>query len=251
MMLSDIWMDWKRKIAPFHGTAVFVVVVVGVHLLWRLFIVTGVENQEYNESRQQGGTASLFAETKEQLWVVLGAGSINHNMTNGQYIALLNKDITSLFIPWAEKTASINYLVMTNIARQHIYLMDDDALMTKTKCKTILSYDKKVGPAINIIWGCTGVKQIYIFFFVMLFSKGVWSRKLIYFLLGVFILLMFNVVRISCVFLALKSYPSSFEFLHDGLFKYLFYGVMFLLWMLWDERYSLNKNNILGCNERC
>jgi exosortase/archaeosortase family protein len=107
--------------------------------------------------------------------------------------------------------------------------------------RTVLSYDQSHGPAINVVWGCTGVKQLYILFFVILFSRGIWWKRLIYFFTGCVVLLLFNVIRITVVVLFIKHDPDSFELLHDFVFKYLFYGLIFLLWMLWEEKFSGNN----------
>lgn len=243
MLISEEkYTEWKQGFAPFRGITIFVAVVVIAHLLWKMFIVTGVENQEYNINLKQGHDIGVFAKLKNELWCALGVGEVNRNVIDGQYIALLNTDLRSIFIPWAEKTAVINLFVVNKLCGQSVCLVDDLKCSIDDKCTTVLAYDIKKGPAINIVWGCTGVKQIYVFFLVMLFCKGNWRRRFVYFLLGVALLLLFNIIRISCVLIMLRYYPTSFEFLHDGLFKYLFYGIMFLLWMLWEERYSITKN---------
>lgn len=244
MLISEEkYTEWIQRFAPFRGVAVFVTVVIIAHLFWKMFIVTGAENQEYNRNLKQGSDIGISAKFKNELWCAFGIEKINRDRTDGQYIALLNTDLTSIFIPWAEMTADINLFVVNKLCGQSVCLVNDLKCKVDDKCTTVLTYDINKGPAVNIVWGCTGVKQIYVFFLVMLFCKGNWRRRLVYFLLAVFILLLFNIIRISCVLVMLRYYSTSFEFLHDGLFKYLFYGIMFLLWMLWEERYSITKND--------
>jgi hypothetical protein len=35
---------------------------------------------------------------------------------------------------------------------------------------------------------------------------------------------------------AIRKNPESFDFLHEGLYKYMFYGIIFLMWVLWEEK---------------
>lgn len=230
---------WRQNLIRYRGVSIFVLVVMVAHFLWRLFIVTGIENREYVQNINNGRDIELFSEFKNKVWSAVGAGKIDREKTDGQYIALLNKDLTPTFIPLAEKTASLNLFLMQTLCGQPVFLMNDTRRKQAPECATVLTYDKEHTSAVNIVWGCTGVKQIYVFFLIMVFAKGLWRRKLVYFFIGVLVLLTFNVIRITSVLIMLKSYPDSFEFLHDGLFKYLFYGILFLLWMLWEDRYSI------------
>jgi len=34
------------------------------------------------------------------------------------------------------------------------------------------------------------------------------------------------------------NHREWFDFLHEHLFKYLFYGILFLLWMWWEEKFA-------------
>ncbi len=233
---NDRLLDWEKRLMPFRGIIIFVTVVIVTHFTWRLFILTGVENQEYGEALVENGSVPISASLKEKVWICLGVGEIDRKNRDNQYISLLNKNLTSYFIPWAERTAAVNFWVVNTLCRQRLFFMDDIVSKKGNAYHTVLSYDKLHGPAINIIWGCTGVKQLYIFFFVILFSQGIWWKRLIYFFMGSLVLLFFNVLRISTVILAMKPYPGSFELLHDLVFKYLFYGIIFLLWILWEEK---------------
>jgi len=89
--------------------------------------------------------------------------------------------------------------------------------------------------AVRIIWGCTAIKQAYIFFCIIAFTRGSWKNKLWYIPLGLLVVHLFNLFRMTIIVAMTKNYPEWFHFLHDFLFKYTFYGVIFLMWLLWDE----------------
>ena len=91
-----------------------------------------------------------------------------------------------------------------------------------------------------VAWGCSGIKQAWIWLALMLTSRGSWLRKLWYIPLGWLICHGFNILRISLISLFIEFHPEWFHMLHDYLFKYLFYGIMFLMWLLWIEK-SLSR----------
>ncbi len=97
------------------------------------------------------------------------------------------------------------------------------------------------GFSVQIVWACTGLKQAYIAFCILLFARGPWRKKLWYIpvaLLGVYL---FNIFRITFIIAAVDKHPEWFHFLHIRLFKYLFYAVIFGLWVIWEEKIAAKK----------
>lgn len=99
---------------------------------------------------------------------------------------------------------------------------------------------------VTIVWGCTAIKQSFIFLCIMMFTPGPQKSKLWYIPLGLLLIYVFNLFRISVIALSVEQYPQYFRFLHEGLFKYLFYGFIFLIWVYWEEK--LNKKTKLQKN---
>ena len=93
------------------------------------------------------------------------------------------------------------------------------------------------GHAVQIIWACTGIKQAYICFCILAFSRGPWLKKLWFIPLSVLVVYAFNIFRITFIVACIENHPAWFEFLHLYAFKYVFYGIIFLLWVLWEERF--------------
>ena len=89
--------------------------------------------------------------------------------------------------------------------------------------------------AVGIIWGCSGIKQAYIFFCIIAFTRGSWKNKLWYIPAGLLVVYLFNLFRLTIIVATVKNHPEWFHFLHGFLFKYAFYGVIFLMWLFWDE----------------
>lgn len=98
------------------------------------------------------------------------------------------------------------------------------------------------GFAVSIVWGCTAIKQSFIWLVIMLFARGKQMRKLWFIPFGWLCIYVFNILRITLISLLCEYHPSMFPFWHEYFFKYLFYGMLFMLWVWWTER--LGKKNI-------
>lgn len=127
------------------------------------------------------------------------------------------------------------------------------------------------GIRINIIWGCTGIKQMFIFCGIMIFYRWFMVRKLSYsrkrktfnmslyfprfnrnkwwyIPMGCLLLSLYNVVRVGSTVLLTRGHPERFDELHDGIFRYIYYTIIFLLWVVWEEKYV--KKNLRHENQR-
>ncbi len=91
------------------------------------------------------------------------------------------------------------------------------------------------GNSTRIIWGCAGIKQMYIFFCLIAFYKGNILHKLWYIPAGFLVVHLFNIFRIFLIAVSLENHPEYFTFLHNCFFKYLFYFVIFMMWVVWNH----------------
>lgn len=92
------------------------------------------------------------------------------------------------------------------------------------------------GFAVRIVWSCTPIKQAFIWLVIMLFARGSWIRKTWFIPLGWVCIHVFNIFRIVVIALLCEYHSDMFPFWHEHVFKYVFYGMLFLLWVLWAER---------------
>lgn len=146
-----------------------------------------------------------------------------------QQIAILGKDLTMQFHSLSTFTAQTVHRFVRLFPDTNDFLIND-------------TYLKFAGGrfTLNIIWGCTAVKQLYIFIVIMAFYRGPWKKKLWYIPLGCVILWVYNIIRIASIAYLVSDHPERFDFLHEGLFRYIFYGLIFLLWMIWEEKFVKN-----------
>jgi exosortase/archaeosortase family protein len=71
---------------------------------------------------------------------------------------------------------------------------------------------------------------------LMLTVRGGWIHKIWFIPAGWVVCHAFNILRIFIITLCVEFHPTWFYMLHDILFKYLFYGLMFAMWALFVEK---------------
>ena len=166
------------------------------------------------------------------LWKLVVDGDLH-----SQQIAIFGKDLTTQFHSLSTFTAKIVHWFVRLFPNTDDFLIEDTHL-----------YFRYGGFIVNLIWGCTSVKQLYIFIVIMAFYKGPWKKKLWYIPLGCVILWIYNIIRIALICYLTIGHPERFDFLHEGLLRYIYYGLIFLLWMVWEEKFvdsstlKLSKN---------
>ncbi|MDL2322558.1 archaeosortase/exosortase family protein [Bacteroidales bacterium OttesenSCG-928-A17] len=98
------------------------------------------------------------------------------------------------------------------------------------------------GMRVRIIWGCTGIKQMFIFSGIILFYRGPFLKKLWYIPLGCLVLTIYNIIRLVFISVLTHHHPERFDSLHDGIFRFIYYGIVFLLWVIWEECFTKKRN---------
>ncbi|MCL1933792.1 MAG: exosortase/archaeosortase family protein [Candidatus Azobacteroides sp.] len=145
---------------------------------------------------------------------------------DSEYIYLFGKDITPSWFG-----ASCRGLTQAAAWFIHLFPNTQDLLVEATRLK----FDTKDNIWIGIIWGCLGFKQMSIYAGIILFYWGPLLKKLWYIPLGCFILTGYNVIRIATIVWLTNGHPQRFESLHDGILRYIYYTIVFILWVVWNE----------------
>jgi len=93
--------------------------------------------------------------------------------------------------------------------------------------------------------GCNSISVIILFVSFMIAFAGRLKLTLYYILAGSIMIYSVNLMRIAILSIALYHYPWRREILHTVIFPLIIYGLVFLLWMFWVNRFSkLKKNNV-------
>ena len=96
----------------------------------------------------------------------------------------------------------------------------------------------------RVIEGCNSVSVIILFVSFIIAFAGRLKPTIIYLLAGSVLIYAINLLRIVILSIGLFHYPWRRNILHSIIFPLIIYGMVFLLWMVWVNRYaSLKKRD--------
>lgn len=89
----------------------------------------------------------------------------------------------------------------------------------------------------RIIEGCNSISIIILFVsFIIAFSSK-FKTTFFYLIFGCVLIYIVNLMRIVILSIGLYNYPWRREILHSVIFPLIIYGLVFLLWMFWVNRF--------------
>lgn len=96
----------------------------------------------------------------------------------------------------------------------------------------------------RIIEGCNSVSVVILFLSFIVAFSGKLKTTFFYILSGSVLIYTVNLLRIVILTVGLYHYPEYSHVLHTVIFPGIIYGMVFLLWIFWVNRFSkLNRNN--------
>jgi exosortase family protein XrtF len=109
------------------------------------------------------------------------------------------------------------------------------------KPTTQLLYDNR--PILAVYEGCNGINTIIIFL-AFVFAFGPPGIRLLWFIpLGILVIHLANLLRISLLFFVAEHRPDFMYFFHKYLFTASLYVVIFLLWITWVKLNSRKRES--------
>jgi len=110
----------------------------------------------------------------------------------------------------------------------------------------VMQHDKEVSLKLfmegkyilRIIEGCNSVSLIILFIAFIFSFSGSLSATLLFSIIGSALIYIINILRIVFLILMIHKFPSQIVILHDLVFPAIIYGFIFLLWVLWVNKFS-------------
>lgn len=93
----------------------------------------------------------------------------------------------------------------------------------------------------RVIEGCNSVSIIILFVAFVIAFSATFKATALYILLGSFLIYTINLLRIAFLTVMIHKYPAYQEFLHGIVFPAIIYGITFLLWVIWVNKFSKFK----------
>lgn len=90
----------------------------------------------------------------------------------------------------------------------------------------------------RIIEGCNALSVIILFIAFVIAFSGKLKNTIVFIILGSVLIYVLNVSRIVILSMAMFRFPEYQDFLHGVVFPLLIYSIVFILWIIWVNKYS-------------
>jgi exosortase family protein XrtF len=90
----------------------------------------------------------------------------------------------------------------------------------------------------RIIEGCNALSVIILFVSFVIAFTGKVKQTLLFIISGSVLIHVFNVLRIALLCIAIYHFPKYEHILHGVIFPLFIYGIVFILWVIWVNKYS-------------
>ena len=90
----------------------------------------------------------------------------------------------------------------------------------------------------RIIEGCNAISVIILFISFVVAFTGKFKNTILFVLFGSILIHLLNIGRIALLCVGLYHFPKLEHLLHGVIFPLVIYGIVFLLWIVWVNKYS-------------
>lgn len=97
----------------------------------------------------------------------------------------------------------------------------------------------------RIVEGCNALSVIILFAAFVVAFTGRWKTTVWFILGGSLLIHLLNMIRIAILAVALYHFPGQEEMLHGVVFPLFIYGVVFILWVIWVNKFSLYAEQVV------
>lgn len=91
----------------------------------------------------------------------------------------------------------------------------------------------------RIVEGCNALSVIILFVAFIVAFTGKIRTTFLYIAGGILLIHVLNISRIAILAVALYHFPQQEDLLHGVIFPLFIYGVVFILWVVWVNKFSL------------
>lgn len=95
--------------------------------------------------------------------------------------------------------------------------------------------------AVPIVEGCNSISVIILFLSFIIAFAGSLKATIIFGIVGSIAIYFINILRILALSKLMYLYPEYQDILHNLFFPAIIYGTVFILWLIWVNRFSYLK----------
>ncbi|MFV5684014.1 exosortase family protein XrtF [Flavobacterium sp. GB2R13] len=135
------------------------------------------------------------------------------------------------------KLDRITQLVGQN-TKQVMQLFDKSATVEENTLEPYIKLFYSQKYVARIIEGCNAISVIILFVAFIVAFSGKLKTTLLFIFAGSVLIYVLNVFRIAILCFLMFNYPNQKQFFHGVLFPLFIYGVVFILWLIWVNKFS-------------
>lgn len=99
---------------------------------------------------------------------------------------------------------------------------------------------------VRIVEGCNAISVMILFAAFVIAFSGKFLKTVLFIISGIILIHVLNITRITILSLGLLYFPQYENVLHDIIFPLFIYGVVFVLWVIWINKFSLYAEKDTG-----
>lgn len=96
----------------------------------------------------------------------------------------------------------------------------------------------------RIIEGCNAISIIILFIAFVVAFTGKLKNTILFIIIGSVLIHVLNIGRIALLCVGLYHFPQYEHLMHGVIFPLVIYGVVFLLWVVWVNKYSFYARDV-------
>lgn len=143
-----------------------------------------------------------------------------------------------LYDKWLLKDGLVDHFLIN-------HLVEATSFILKTLGYSVFVYADAVGVdgthGVLIGVPCNGLSLFALFAGFIIIFPGKWIHKLIFISIGIVLIHVVNIFRLVGLSLVVVYNPTSLEFNHKYTFTVIVYAFIFLLWIIWVNKFARKK----------
>lgn len=148
---------------------------------------------------------------------------------------LLFKGLNFIFPAYGGLVVDFQNLIRNNLLNTTAWFLEHIGNITVVKNADTLYFNDQY--SLKIVDNCLGIKLMYIFAMLIIAYPGSKIKNKLWFIpMGFAILHLLNICR-TIILSFVIIYTDYFNFVHEFVFRVLFYGTTFVLWYIWIRKY--------------
>ena len=90
----------------------------------------------------------------------------------------------------------------------------------------------------RVIEGCNSISVILLFLAFIIAFSGNFMTTVVFGIVGSVLIYVTNIFRMAILAITILEYPKQQELMHNLIFPAIIYGMVFLLWVIWVNKFS-------------